>query len=326
MWVLPIECATSAHIAILFAMVMAILPLFFMLILSTAPCATAIGACATISCAAGNVYVEGYAVVLLTIMLTSAFLVRDFAALHCVTNSQRRLRAGLVMGSLGLQLTGIFPMHFSKHAPGTDNWYFYALSLHALGLVFAGTTLVNVPFVCFWRARHVLRLDAKRLTGIRVVYVSAVSLYLLLFFVYRSVPDTSDYCALHTSSTECATWANMTQADCTALQQLAPSYPRMLTIPTGHAAPVTYDCGWHTNLLSKEEKLLLPPAVSSSLDATCRKNNCTLYENARSIALEFGCLYLMAAYGFTFALSDVRWVLQVSQERRHPFCTATAPE
>ncbi|KAL3921495.1 MAG: hypothetical protein SGPRY_004885, partial [Prymnesium sp.] len=173
MWVLPIECATSAHIAILFAMVMAILPLFFMLILSTAPCATAIGACATISCAAGNVYVEGYAVVLLTIMLTSAFLVRDFAALHCVTNSQRRLRAGLVMGSLGLQLTGIFPMHFSKHAPGTDNWYFYALSLHALGLVFAGTTLVNVPFVCFWRARHVLRLDAKRLTGIRVVYVSA---------------------------------------------------------------------------------------------------------------------------------------------------------
>ena len=160
---IPATCASTGNIVILFVMVMAILPTFFMLALSSTPCTTAVGECATISCAAGSVYFEGYVFMFTILVLASLIFVRDIAALPDSTRPQRRLKAGLVAGTLGMSLTGIFPEHFSKGAPGSDNWYFAALSLHALGLLAAAATLAVVPFLYFFRASRKLRLDAKRL-------------------------------------------------------------------------------------------------------------------------------------------------------------------
>ena len=44
-----------------------------------------------------------------------------------------------------------------------------------------------------------------------------------------------------------------------------------------------------------------------------RKQRCALFDNARSIGLEFGCLYLIAAYGLTYALRDVRWAMMLAR-------------
>eukprot|EP00966_Prymnesium_polylepis_P222969 5157541-Prymnesium_polylepis.1 len=59
-----------------------------------------------------------------TLMLASIILVREFGTMPDATRSQRQTRAALVLGSIAMTLTGIFPEHFSRGAPGTDNWYF----------------------------------------------------------------------------------------------------------------------------------------------------------------------------------------------------------
>ena len=120
---------------------------------------------------------------------------------------------------------------------------------------------------------------------------------------------------------ECANWPNLTQIDCAAVAALQPPFPRQFRVPTGHAAPNTYRCGWESGRLTQEQRLLAPAAYVATHDAGCGKRTCGLYENARSIAPEFGCLFLMAAYGTTYALADLRWSLRLT--RRESATAAT---
>ena len=157
--------------------------------------------------------------------------------------------------------------------------------------------------------------------GVRAAHLAAMGLYLLLLAAFRSLPDTSDFCAPLATPAECAHWPNLTQIDCAAVAALQPPFPRQFRVPTGHAAPNTYLCGWASGRLTQEQRLLAPAAYVATHDAGCGKSTCGLYENARSIALEFGCLFLMAAYGTTYALADLRWSLRLT--RRESATAAT---
>ena len=61
--------------------------------------------------------------------------------------------------------------------------------------------------------------------------------------------------------------------------------------------------------LTPVETLLYPRAYVANHSGRCRKGRCALYVNARSIALEFGVLLLVATYAIGYALGDMRWVI-----------------
>jgi len=56
---------------------------------------------------------------------------------------------------------------------------------------------------------------------------------------------------------------------------------------------VTYTCDWVNGSLSRLDELLLPGSYALLHEGECKKGACRLYVNARSIALEFGMLFLM---------------------------------
>ena len=73
--------------------------------------------------------------------------------------------------------------------------------------------------------------------------------------------------------------------------------------------PTSYTCAWDNASLTPVEALLYPREYVASHSGVCRKARCALYANARSIALEFGVLLLVATYAIGYALGDMRWVI-----------------
>lgn len=86
--------------------------------------------------------------------------------------------------------------------------------------------------------------------------------------------------------------------------------PAWRTLPTGHILPTTYRCRYVADALDEEASLLLPPDAAAERASECKKAECLLFANALSIALEFGLLFLIAAYACTYAVADARWVLE----------------
>eukprot|EP00966_Prymnesium_polylepis_P051778 1198943-Prymnesium_polylepis.1 len=66
-------------------------------------------------------------------------------------------------------------------------------------------------------------------------------------------------------------------------------------------------------LLACPHAVRLTQSADRNTPIRSRKQRCAIFDNARSIGLEFGCLYLIAAYGLTYALRDVRWAMMLTR-------------
>ena len=117
---LPLHCGTSGLMVIIFIMVSAFVVTFYTM-LAHEPCTTGLGKCRTISCICGNVYEEGYVFMFSTLSLTSLILVQRFSSMfHRRLYRHKVLKAALIVGSLLLTLTGIFPERCAHPEPNPE--------------------------------------------------------------------------------------------------------------------------------------------------------------------------------------------------------------
>jgi hypothetical protein len=158
--------------------------------------------------------------------------------------------------------------------------------------------------------------DWTRILVVRCLHAGLTLAYMVVFAIYRTLPDTSDFCApYHNDAAGCAAWPNLTQSSCDRLAQMS-STPSWRTVPSGRVLPTAYRCRFvqaNTTLdavLAGEEARLLLPSPTADKVTQCLKAECALFQNALSIALEFGTLLAIAAYAATYALPDAQWILE----------------
>ena len=128
--------------------------------------------------------------------------------------------------------------------------------------------------------------------GLALAYAGA-------FAALKGHADVSDFCAPIASAAECGAWPPA--AACDRLHRLGGA--------AGHRLPTSYTCAWDNASLTPVETLLYPREYVATHSGRCRKARCELYVNARSIALEFGVLLLVATYAIGYALGDMRWLI-----------------
>eukprot|EP00962_Isochrysis_galbana_P022252 scaffold6621_cov112-Isochrysis_galbana.AAC.9 len=198
-------------------------------------------------------------------------LLRELGRLTPRTPGQRHCRAAMAAGSLAILLTGIYPEHLERDGDrNLDIAYSAAFALHALGLTAACTLTVAVPFAWMCVARHHLgdRVGARRLLAVRAAHVTLAMAASVAFAAVRAHADVSDYCEpLGGSAAACAAWPTLLPPACAAIQR-----------------PTRYRCAYVNNTLSADAERLLPSDYAALHRASCRKDRCTLYVNARSIA------------------------------------------
>ena len=221
----PLAWAKNGSLFVAWLLIAAVLPIFFMLLSAPLPCATALGNCATISCASGNDYFQGYVFMFVTLTLCSVVLGRDVATLP-----SGGTRTYLLGGALAIVLTGIFPEHFERgnsEAAGGGVIYAGAISLHLLGLLIATNAFVVLPY--FRLLAHALRqrhhsiwIDWRRIVLIRSVHFLSLVGFGSAFAALRTLPDNSDYCApFKHDPAGCAAWPNLTVDACERVASLA---------------------------------------------------------------------------------------------------------
>ena len=299
----PRMCARSGLLAVVVLLVLGFVPTFFLLLTSPDPCDTALGACGSISCACGNFLQQGYVWMFVTLFVASMLLTKEFARMPGRVNGRARaLKSGLAAASLLPCLTAIFPEHFSLDASDPELMLFATgYALHGLGLAIASLTLVFLPFVCTALALRAAPRPAHATHAllVRAAHLSLALAYAGAFAALRGHADVSDFCAPIASEAECAAWPPA--AACARLGRLRGA--------AGHRLPTSYTCAWDNASLTPVEALLYPREYVASHSGVCRKARCALYANARSIALEFGVLLLVATYAIGYALGDMRWVI-----------------
>ena len=150
---------------------------------------------------------------------------------------------------------------------------------------------------------------SRPLVWARVVHVAVLLVYTGCFFVLVEHADTSDYCSMlqheyarrglaHTAqlADACARWpqpANTTASACTSFSaDVLPSYT----------------CRYVTFTLSAAESQLVDFGLGFGVRerGACRKHGCLLFQNARSVALEFGLLLLSFTYYASYGLNDLQ--------------------
>jgi hypothetical protein len=277
---LPEVCASSGVIAALATLAFTIIPVSFFLLLTPAPCDTAFGGCGSISCVCGSYYIQGYVFMFATLLLLSTMLLRELGSLNPRTRGQRHCRAAMCAGSLAILLTGIYPEHLELDGDrNLDAAYSAAFALHALGLTAACTLTVAVPFGWMVVTRHQLgdRVASRRLLAVRASHVALAMAASVAFAAVRAHADVTDYCQpLGGSAAACAAWPAMPSPACATIQR-----------------PTRYRCGYVNNTLTADATRLLPAEYVAAHRAACRKDRCTLYVNARSIACEFASLFFI---------------------------------
>jgi len=221
----------------------------------------------------------------------------------------------------------------SSQSPSIARALLWADGLHIIGLGAATSLLVFYPFVRVvvatghWAAR-------RRLWALyrRAIHILLILTYFVALVVYVTSPDISDYCTPIGSSTQqfallsgaphrpaasgvppaggtmhgtraaeaCEAWPSLPPEACASFE------PRRLHRP-GMPLPVAYRCSWLNDSLTEAEALLLPGRWAVERQGTCLKGPCRLFSNARSMALEFGMLFLVGTYVTAYSRQDVAW-------------------
>ena len=144
------RAARSGLLAVVVLLVLGFVPTFSLLLASSDPCDTALGACGSISCACGNYLQKGYVWMFVTLFTASMLLMKEFARMPGRVNRRARaLKTVLAAASLLPCLTAIFPEHFSLDPSDPElDLFATGYAMHGLGLATASLTLVFLPFVC----------------------------------------------------------------------------------------------------------------------------------------------------------------------------------
>ena len=303
---------------VLASLALGFLPTFFLLLASPHACSTALGGCGSISCACGNYIPQGYTWMAVTLSLGALGVMREAAVLD------GRARACTALGGTCVLFTAIFPEEFTIDPLAPGHTMYIGYLMHVGGLGCAVLLLVVSPYVQVVAATR--RMSARaRLRALlpRSLHVAALLGYAVAFLLLRpDGPDISDYCAplapalfeaaqpgisvqdaRRRAAEACAAWPALPPADCTAL---AP--PTGVQSARGSPLPARYTCTWLNSSLTPAEALLYPPEYVARHDGACVKFACRLLVNARSIALEFGMLFLVASFVTSYLRVDLAWV------------------
>ena len=150
---LPLDCGLSGLLTVIWALGVGFAVIFFALLGSERPCTTPLGACRTISCACGNLIPEGYVFMFVLLALTSSFLVTRISAMVQHNRIQHRtVKPMLVVGSLMLTFTGIFPERYDANNQ-MGGYLAMLYALHLGGIAVSTLTLMIGPLQQLLRRR-----------------------------------------------------------------------------------------------------------------------------------------------------------------------------
>jgi len=297
--VCPTTCTSSGMLVVTFILTVAFSVTFFSLLLSKHPCSSPLGECGSISCVCGNDYWEGYVFMFFTLCTASMVVVRAVARLRAKWPAQRLVKAVLIAGALFISFTGIFPEKSPRDVTDPRVLLDIGYKFHLAGIASAGLLLVALPAALLARWTRSMptapRLALLAVRGFHIVTILAVA---MLYLGLRATPRVGSLCSKLTTADECGGWARLSPARCDALG----------AVPD--AQPTDYLCGWLNNTLSAPSTYLLPDAYVAAHSGECRRTECHLFAFARSMALEFATLLLIATYVGTYTLADVRWILE----------------
>ena len=315
---LPLDCGLSGLLTVVAAMAFAFVVIFFSMLYSSQPCTTALGKCRTISCACGNIISEGYVFMFALLTLTSAILVQRISAMPQHHRVQHRtIKPTLILGSLLLTLTGIFPERYDANG-GMGGYLALLYGLHLLGVVGATLLLLGVPFAWFVEhyATHRREVPLRSLLA-RCAYFCATFGFVIGFCVYASDAEIIDQvpsiCSSLRSRAHCEGWPLLTAEKCDAALGCVHAARGGGGGGGGgglcaEAVQPNFLCAWLPNRqLSNWTREIFPTSYVES--ASCVRQACPLHQYARGVALEFGVLILTLTYVASFALHDVRRLL-----------------
>ena len=317
---LPLDCGASGLITVIWGFSLAFVVAFFSLLASPTPCDTALGACRTISCACGSGLVrEGYVFMFCLLVLTSATLVQRFSSMAQHHRVQHRLiKPTLILGSLLLALTGVFPEKYDTNG-SIDGVYTLLYSLHLLGVFGASTALMLVPFGWFFEHWYTHRQEVPlRSLLARAAYVLSTLGFGMAFMNSASDSKVQDsvvqFCHFLTDEESCNGYPLLSPGNCAEAQSA-------LKLSDNIVQP-NFLCKWVPNSqLSNWTRLVAPPSYVES--SSCVRHECPLGEYARGVALEFAVLFLTLTYVPSFAIHDVRRLLnRPPPEARRPVLDA----
>ena len=313
---LPLDCGLSGLLTVIAAFGFAFATMFYAMLNSTRPCTTPLGACRTISCACGNLLTQGYIFMFALLVLTATILVQRFSRMTQHHRIQHRtIKPIMVVGSLLLTLTGIFPEKYDANGEMTGI-YAGMYNLHLLGVFGSGVCLLWVPY--FWFLEHWW--THRRRSGeevplrsilTRSVYFVATLVFALCFAVGtsdRTIHDsTVQYCTMLDTKESCDAWPSLTPADCEVAQSCLNGTDDS-AVCDGAKQP-NFSCSWEPTQKFSAWTRLIASGTDYVESAACIRSTCPLYKYARGVALEFALLLLTLTYVSSFALHDVRRLL-----------------
>jgi len=313
---LPLDCGISGLLTVVSVMVFAFTTVFFSMLTSERPCSTALGRCRTISCVCGTM-LEGYVFMFCMLSITSVLLVQRFSRMvHHHRIQHRTLKPTLIVGSLMLTLTGIFPQRYDVNDRADSAAYGVFTSLHLVGIFGAGALLLCVPF--FWFAEHWYthrrRLPSERVP-LRSLIARAAYFFAICGFSSAMLVFGSDYFVSDQVWNQCDHLLD--QHDCESWPALVPSRcdDALRCVSEGADADgcdgflqPNFECAWMPDrALNNWTRTIMP--LSYRQEASCVRLRCPLDEYARGVALEFAVLLLTISYVSVFGLHDVKRLL-----------------
>lgn len=305
---LSLDCGLSGLLTINFCALFAFVITFYSLLLSDHPCTTALGECQTISCVCGNVIREGYAFMFALLLLTSSILVQRFSRMvqhHRVQH--RMLKPTLILGSLLLTLTGIFPERYDQS--GTMGGFLRVMyAAHMVGIGGGCLLLLWVPYLWFvehWWT-HRAQVPLRSLFARTCYFLSALAYFILLYSGEPGLEDFNvQYCTMLKSQAECEAWPVLNQTACAQAQACIQGSDA--SVCAGMVQP-NFRCRWsRTDSFTSWTRLIAPPDYID--DNSCIRAECPLEAYSQGVAVEFGLLLLVLTYVASFALHDVRRLL-----------------
>ena len=245
-------------------------------------------------------------------------------------------RAASAIGGLAILTTAIFPEAFTTDATANSRMLYVLYLLHVGGLGTCMVLLIFVPYVrvCCATYRMPRRARLRALLP-RTLHLAALMGYGYSFALLRLIhgpdgpevqTDVSDYCSPITpelfalthgvgpgaaamAQAACNGWPDVSEDTCTALTNGTIGLSSTLH---GSPLPVRYTCAYINETLTHAQAALHQPEYVSLHQGGCYKSTCKLLVNARSIALEFGMLFLFGAYITAYLRVDLAWVTSVN--------------
>ena len=312
---LPHDCGTSGLLTCIVVMIFAFVTVFFSMLTAEWPCTTKLGQCRTISCICG-IMPEGYVFMFCMLVLTSTILVQRFSEMvHHHRIQHRILKPMLILGSLLLTLTAIFPQRYDSNGSAERMPYSLLDTLHLVGVFGSGIILVIVPFLWFvehwWTHRHRRPSERVPLRSLvaRTCYFVSITCFGCAMIYATSDAQVSDQtyevCGDLRTAEDCEAWPRMPAERCNLAHQCVVG---METPGCEGFRQPNFECAWMTSTYVNNWTATIMPK-SFVQDVSCVRLRCPIHSYARGVALEFAVLLLTLSYVSVFGLHDVRRLL-----------------